>query len=156
MESWNRRVFQEHGIDADFVQDNHSRSLKNTLRGLHYQAPPHVQGKLVRVTRGEVFDVAVDIRRRSPTFGKWVGEYLSAENHAMLWIPGGFAHGFYVTSQVAEVQYKCTEYYAPTREYTIHWNDPTINITWPFINKEQPVLSNKDANGTTLSSILIK
>ncbi|MEX0387233.1 dTDP-4-dehydrorhamnose 3,5-epimerase [Spiribacter onubensis] len=153
MESWNRRVFHEHGIDADFVQDNHSRSVKGTLRGLHYQTLPHAQGKLVRVTLGEVFDVAVDIRRDSPTFGQWVGEYLSAENHAMLWIPQGFAHGFYVTSEVAEFQYKCTDYYAPECERSIRWDDPALRIEWPLLNGEHPQLSAKDADAPGLEAL---
>ncbi|MFB2350926.1 dTDP-4-dehydrorhamnose 3,5-epimerase, partial [Priestia megaterium] len=113
METWNERVFREAGIEATFVQDNHSRSVRNTLRGLHYQLPPHAQGKLVRVTRGEVFDVAVDLRKDSPTLGQWVGEHLSEDNKRMLWIPAGFAHGFLVTSDTADFQYKCTGFYAP-------------------------------------------
>jgi dTDP-4-dehydrorhamnose 3,5-epimerase len=153
MESWNHRTFQEYGIDTSFVQDNHSRSFKGTLRGLHYQTPPHAQGKLVRVTLGEVFDVAVDIRGGSPTFGQWVGEYLSADNHAMLWVPPGFAHGFYVTSEVAEFQYKCTEYSAPKYEHTIRWDDPTLSIHWPLLDDRPPRLSVKDASGATMSSI---
>mgnify|MGYP001443602565 FL=1 len=148
METWQRRKFAEAGIDVDFVQDNHSRSVKGTLRGLHYQLPPHAQGKLVRVTVGEVFDVAVDIRRGSPTFGRWVGEYLSAENKRMLWIPPGFAHGFYVTSDVAEFQYKCTDYYAPECERCIRWDDPQLAIAWPLAG--EPLVSAKDKRGVDL------
>ena len=154
MESWNREAFNDHGIDADFVQDNHSRSVMGTLRGLHYQTPPHTQAKLVRVTVGEVFDVAVDIRRNSATFGQWVGEYLSADNHSMLWIPKGFAHGFYVTSEVAEFQYKCTEKYAPECERIIRWDDPKLGIEWPLRDGEQPNLSAKDACAKGLESTL--
>ncbi len=150
MESWNRETFRAHGIDVDFVQDNHSRSAQGTLRGLHYQMSPHAQGKLVRVTLGEVFDVAVDIRPQSPTYGQWVGEYLSAENKSMLWIPPGFAHGFYVTSDVAEFHYKCTDYYAPQAERTIRWNDPAIGIMWPLIGGEPPRLSEKDGGAMSL------
>lgn len=150
METWQRRKFAAAGIDVDFVQDNHSRSVKGTLRGLHYQLPPHAQGKLVRVTVGEVFDVAVDIRRGSPTFGQWVGEYLSAENKRMLWIPPGFAHGFYVTSDVAEFQYKCTDYYAPECERCIRWDDPGLGIKWP--TKGDPLVSTKDEQAASFRS----
>ncbi|GHA88705.1 dTDP-4-dehydrorhamnose 3,5-epimerase [Modicisalibacter luteus] len=142
METWNERIFQEAGINARFVQDNHSRSIKNTLRGLHYQLSPHAQGKLVRVTMGEVFDVAVDIRKSSPTFGHWVGVYLSSDNKHQLWIPPGFAHGFLATSDVAEFQYKCTDFYAPDCEASIHWDDVELNIDWPV--KSQPLVSDKD------------
>lgn len=148
METWQRRKFSEAGIDYDFVQDNHSRSVKNTLRGLHYQIQ-QPQGKLVRISVGEVFDVAVDIRQNSPTFGQWVGEYLSAENKRMLWVPPGFAHGFYVTSEVAEFQYKCTDYYNPEFEKTIIWNDPNISINWPN-GCDNPTLSDKDKAGNQL------
>jgi dTDP-4-dehydrorhamnose 3,5-epimerase len=144
METWNERVFREAGIEATFVQDNHSRSVRNTLRGLHYQLPPHAQGKLVRVTRGEVFDVAVDIRRDSSTFGQWVGEYLSEDNKRMLWIPPGFAHGFLVTSDTADFQYKCTEFYAPRFERSIHWADKELNINWPLEPGDLPLISQKD------------
>lgn len=152
MESWHRRRFADAGLDVDFVQDNHSQSGKGTLRGLHYQLPQS-QGKLVRVTVGEVFDVSVDIRRSSPTFGSWVGEYLSADNKRMLWIPTGFAHGFYVTSEVAEVQYKCTDYYAPEYEYCIRWDDPEIKIAWPIAEKESLNVSEKDRNGGSLRTV---
>lgn len=147
IESWQRRKFAEVSIDYDFVQDNHSRSSKGTLRGLHYQIC-QPQGKLVRVTQGEVFDVAVDIRRSSPTFGRWVGESLSAENKRMLWVPPGFAHGFYVTAQTAEFQYKCTDYYAPEHERTIRWDDPTLSIAWPI--QVQPLISKKDLHAPIL------
>lgn len=145
METWNKKALAEQGFDFDFVQDNHSKSVKGTLRGLHYQMQ-HTQGKLVRVTQGKVFDVAVDLRKNSPTFGKWVGAVLSDENKQMLWIPPKFAHGFYVISDTAEFQYKCTDYYDPTSERSILWNDTTIGIKWPLENKE-PLLSPKDKNG---------
>ncbi|WP_305369653.1 dTDP-4-dehydrorhamnose 3,5-epimerase [Photobacterium leiognathi] len=146
METWNQKRFEElvTGKATQFVQDNHSKSKKGILRGLHYQTE-NTQGKLVRVVSGEVFDVAVDIRKGSPTFGKWVGVYLSAENKRQLWIPEGFAHGFYVTSDEAEFVYKCTDYYKPSAEHSILWNDPDIGIDWPILNK--PLLSNKDNNG---------
>ena len=144
METWNDRVFADHGIDANFLQDNHSRSFKGTLRGLHHQVAPYAQGKLVRVTIGEVFDVAVDIRPESITYGKWVGEYLSAENKAMLWIPPGFAHGFYVTSDVADFQYKCTKYYVSEAERSIRWDDPALEINWPIERGLKPTLSYRD------------
>jgi dTDP-4-dehydrorhamnose 3,5-epimerase len=142
METWQRRSFAEHGIDFDFVQDNHSMSGKGILRGLHYQIK-HPQGKLVRVISGEVFDVAVDIRKNSPWFGKWTGATLSADNKRMFWVPPGFAHGFYVVSDQAEFVYKCTDFYAPEHERSILWNDPDIGITWP-LDGNDPVLSDKD------------
>jgi dTDP-4-dehydrorhamnose 3,5-epimerase len=138
-ESFSRRAFAQAGIDHEFVQDNHSRSRRNVLRGLHYQVGPP-QGKLVRVVRGEVFDVAVDLRRSSPTFKKWVGFILSERGPGMAWIPPGFAHGFYAVSD-AEVLYKMTAYYAPEHERTLAWNDPEIGIQWPT---EAPLLSAKD------------
>ena len=144
-ESYQKKQFKEAGIEAEFVQDNHSKSQHRTLRGLHYQVK-HAQGKLVRVIAGEIFDVAVDIRRNSPTFGKWVGDYLSADNKKMLWVPVGFAHGFYVTSSHAEVLYKATDYYAPQWERTIAWNDPTIDVSWP-LQEGLPILSAKDEAG---------
>jgi dTDP-4-dehydrorhamnose 3,5-epimerase len=145
LESWSQRAFAEHGIHANFVQDNHSRSVQGVLRGLHYQIW-QPQGKLVRVTAGEVFDVAVDLRRSSPTFGQWVGMTLSAENARMLWVPPGFAHGFYVTSpEGAEFQYKCTDGYAPDYERSLLWNDPEIGIDWPLIDGAPPTLAAKDA-----------
>lgn len=146
-ESFNHAKFEAAiGRRAAFVQDNHSRSVKHVLRGLHYQIQ-QPQGKLVRVVAGAVFDVAVDIRRSSPTFGRWVGEVLSAENKRQLWIPEGCAHGFVVLSDVAECLYKITDYYAPQQERCIMWNDPTIGIQWPFDGA--PILSGKDRQGTT-------
>ena len=147
-ESYQKQKFIEVDISFDFVQDNHSKSQQGTLRGLHYQIQ-QAQGKLVRVVHGEIFDVAVDIRKSSPTYGKWAGEYLSAENKNMLWVPPGFAHGFYVTSAEAEVLYKATDYYAPEWERTIAWNDPNIHIEWP-IKDNEPILSAKDKMGKLL------
>ncbi len=142
-ESYNQKRFDEAvGRPVKFVQDNHSRSVRGVLRGLHYQLPPHAQGKLVRVTAGEVFDVAVDIRKNSPTFGQWVGETLSAENKRQLWIPPGFAHAFLVTSDVAEFQYKCTDFYSPDCEASIRWDDAELGIDWPVEGK--PLVSAKD------------
>jgi dTDP-4-dehydrorhamnose 3,5-epimerase len=149
LESYQKKKFQEAGIDIDFVQDNHSKSCRGTLRGLHYQIR-QPQGKLVRVVAGEIFDVVVDLRRPSPTFSQWTGDYLSADNKRMLWVPPGFAHGFYVTSQVAEVLYKASDYYAPEWERCILWNDPAIGIQWPT-QGELPVLSVKDAMGKLLA-----
>ena len=148
-ESFNAQRFAEQtGANANFVQDNHSKSAKGVLRGLHYQIQ-QPQGKLVRVVAGEVFDVAVDIRKHSPTFGQWVGVILSAENKRQLWIPEGFAHGFMVTSESAEFLYKTTDYYAPEYERGILWNDPAIGIQWPL--QGEPILSNKDKAGKLLS-----
>jgi dTDP-4-dehydrorhamnose 3,5-epimerase len=149
LESYQKQRFSEYGIDAEFVQDNHSKSAQGVLRGLHYQIQ-QPQGKLMRVIAGEIFDVAVDIRKNSPTFGNWVGDYLSAENRKMLWVPPGFAHGFYVTSASAEVIYKATDYYAPQWERSILWNDPALNIDWP-IHGEGPTLSSKDVVGELFS-----
>lgn len=147
-ESFNAKAFQEAtGLDVPFVQDNHSKSVKGVLRGLHYQIQ-QPQGKLVRVVAGEVFDVAVDIRKNSPTFGKWVGELLSGENKRQLWIPPGFAHGFVVLSETAEFLYKTTDYYAPQFERCIAWNDPDLAISWPVAG--EPLLSPKDAAGSKL------
>jgi dTDP-4-dehydrorhamnose 3,5-epimerase len=146
-ESWNQREFERAGIHARFVQDNHSRSGKGVLRGLHYQVR-QPQGKLIRVIAGEIFDVAVDIRRGSPCFGKWGGVRLSAQSHAMLWIPIGFAHGFYVLSDFAEVLYKATDFYSPEHERCLLWNDPELRIGWPV--EAAPVLSAKDAAGMRL------
>jgi len=151
VETWNRNRFKEIGINEDFVQDNHSKSPRGTLRGLHYQIS-QPQGKLVRVIAGEVFDIAVDIRKSSPTFKKWVGVTLSAENKKMLWIPPGFAHGFYVTSETAEFTYKCTDFYAPEYERSIRWDDHDINISWPITDNEQPLLSAKDMNASTFKN----
>ena len=149
-ESWNRRRFSELvGRDIEFVQDNHSISARGVLRGLHYQVR-QAQGKLVRVVAGEVFDVAVDIRRSSPTFGKWVGEVLSAQNRRMMWIPQGFAHGFLVLSDTAEFLYKTSDYYAPEHERTLLWNDPKVGVRWPL--NGEPVLKPKDAAGAALAS----
>ena len=148
LESYQKQHFFEASISFDFVQDNHSKSEQGVLRGLHYQIR-QPQGKLIRVIAGEIFDVAVDIRKHSPTFGQWVGDYLSDRNKRMLWVPPGFAHGFYVTSATAEVLYKATDYYAPQWERTILWNDPTIHIDWP-IQGNTPVLSSKDKLGKLL------
>jgi dTDP-4-dehydrorhamnose 3,5-epimerase len=143
-ESWNKRDFAEAGIDAEFVQDSHSRSVKGVLRGLHYQIR-QPQGKLIRVAAGEIFDVAVDIRRSSPTCGRHVAVRLSADTHKMLWLPPGFAHGFCVLSDHAEILYKQTAYYAPEHERSMLWNDPELSIDWPFAGT--PVLSEKDKVG---------
>jgi dTDP-4-dehydrorhamnose 3,5-epimerase len=144
-ESFNARDFREvTGLNVDFVQDNHSRSAKGVLRGLHYQIQ-HPQGKLVRVVQGSVFDVTVDLRKSSPTFGRWVGEILSAENHKQLWVPPGFAHGFVVLSESAEFLYKTTDYWYPEHERSLLWSDPTVNITWPI--DLVPQLAAKDAAG---------
>ena len=148
-ESYNQQVFEQAtGADVAFVQDNHSRSVRNVLRGMHYQLAPRAQGKLVRTVVGEVFDVAVDIRADSPTFGKWVGEILSADNKRQLWIPSGFAHGFLVLSDVAEFLYKTTDYYTPECEGSFLWNDPAVGIAWPLDG--DPVLSAKDAQSGLL------
>ncbi len=150
METYNRLVFKDLGITCDFVQDNFSRSGRGVLRGLHYQIH-HTQAKLVRVTAGEVFDVAVDVRRGSPTFGRWVGETLSAENRRMFFIPAGFAHGFYVLSDIAEFAYKCSDYYSPADERGIIWNDPDVAICWPG-QVTDPLLSARDARFGTLAA----
>ena len=146
-ESYRKQLFDEHGISLEFVQDNHSRSKKRALRGLHYQIR-QPQGKLVRVILGEIYDVAVDLRKSSPTFGQWMGIYLSAENKKQLYVPPGFAHGFYVVSEWAEVLYKTTDYYAPEWERTLLWNDAQISVDWPLLEGEPPLLSPKDAAGT--------
>ena len=151
-ESFNQRAFDEAtGLSLPFVQDNHSKSAKNVLRGLHYQLPPQAQGKLVRVVAGEVFDVAVDIRRDSPNFGQWTSAVLSAENRRQLWIPPGFAHGFLVLSDSAEFLYKTTDYYAPALERCIRWDDPALAIAWPL--SAPPVLSAKDQCGVAFDSL---
>ncbi|MEO1766213.1 dTDP-4-dehydrorhamnose 3,5-epimerase [Thiobacter aerophilum] len=148
-ESYNRRAFaQATGVDCEFVQDNHSRSVRNVLRGLHYQIR-QPQGKLVRVVAGEVFDVAVDLRRSSPHFGHWVGVHLSAQNKRMVWIPPGFAHGFLVLSEAAEFLYKTTDYYAPEHERCLRWDDASVGIVWPLAGK--PLLSAKDRQGVSLA-----
>jgi dTDP-4-dehydrorhamnose 3,5-epimerase len=146
METYQARIFAEAGISSNFVQDNHSRSSQFTLRGLHYQIF-HPQGKLVRVVAGEIFDAAVDLRRSSPTFGKSINIILSAQNKRQIWIPPGFAHGFYVTSGWAEVEYKVTDYYDPEAERTILWNDPSLGVPWPIASGELPILSSKDLAG---------
>ena len=150
LESYNRRAFREAtGIDVEFVQDNHSRSARNVLRGLHYQIR-QPQGKLVRVTVGEIWDVAVDLRASSATFGKWVGFTLDAKSARCLWVPPGFAHGFLVVSDAAEVQYKTTDYYAPEHERTLLWNDPALAIPWPL--RGEPVMADKDRRGGLLAA----
>ena len=149
METWVAPRFDQEGIRASFVQDNHSRSTRGVLRGLHYQSE-RAQGKLVRAIRGEVFDVAVDLRRSSPTFGHWVGMRLSEDNNLMMWIPPGFAHGFYVTSDTADLVYKCTDVYSPAHEHALLWNDPDVGIEWPLLDGESPTLSAKDRNGKRL------
>ena len=146
LETWNEQTFRAAGFDLNFVQDNHSRSARGILRGMHYQTV-HTQGKLVRVTAGEVFDVAVDLRRGSSTLGQWYGVTLSAENHNMLWVPPGFAHGFYVTSDYADFLYKCTDTYHAGSEISLAWDDPTVGIEWPVPAGEKPQLSAKDAQG---------
>ena len=143
LESWRQDRLASHGIVARFVQDNHSHSIQGTLRGLHYQLESP-QGKLVRVVSGEVFDVAVDLRRSSSTFGRWVSGTLSSDNHRQLWIPPGFAHGFYVLSESADLLYKCTEYYAPAHDRTLKWDDPELDIPWPLVSGRPPLLSAKD------------
>ena len=152
LESFNQKAFDAAvGRTVTFVQDNHSRSRKGVLRGLHFQQAPHAQGKLVRVIQGSVFDVAVDVRRGSPTFGRWVGLELSAENHKQLWIPAGLAHGFLVTSESADFLYKTTDYYEPASERALRWDDPAFGIAWPDIG-EAPTLSAKDAEAPLLAS----
>lgn len=149
-ESWNRRVMEEAGIHADFVQDNHSLSREvGTVRGLHFQSPPHAQGKLVRCGRGRLFDVAVDIRKGSPTYGQWVGEELSFENGKQLWIPAGFLHGFVTREPDTEICYKCTDYYSPECDGAVRWDSPEIGIDWGFDGT--PVLSEKDTKAPVLS-----
>lgn len=146
METFRASLMDELTGGKPFVQDNHSKSGQGILRGLHYQLK-QTQGKLVRVVQGCVFDVAVDMRKASPTFGQWVGVELSAENKRQLWIPEGFAHGFYVMSETAEFVYKCTDYYAPEHDCSLLWNDPEVGIEWPLVNGESPLLSEKDKNG---------
>ncbi len=150
MEAFNARRFAEEGLEQAFVQDNHSGSQQGVLRGLHYQIR-QPQAKLVRVVAGEVFDVAVDLRRSSETFGEWVGLKLSAANRRQLWIPAGFAHGFYTLSEWADVIYKVTDYYAPEHDRTLLWNDPDVGIEWPLLDGRPPILSEKDAEGVPLS-----
>lgn len=151
-ESFNQKAFEDAtGLKRAFVQDNHTRSRRGTLRGLHYQLPPMEQGKLVRVTQGDVFDVAVDIRKSSPTFGQWVGVHLSAENNRQIWIPEGFAHGFMTLSDTAEFLYKTTNYYSPQHEEIIAWNDSNLNIRWPQMDKI--ILSEKDEKAKSFFDI---
>ncbi|ASD68106.1 dTDP-4-dehydrorhamnose 3,5-epimerase [Pseudoalteromonas piscicida] len=151
METFREEWFKEHVANVTFVQDNHSKSAQGILRGLHYQTE-QTQGKLVRVTQGEVYDVAVDMRKSSPTFGQHVGVFLSAENKRQLWVPEGFAHGFYVTSESAEFVYKCTDYYAPQFEQSVLWNDPALEIQWPLANGQKPLLSPKDEAGLLITN----
>jgi dTDP-4-dehydrorhamnose 3,5-epimerase len=152
LETWQAKKFAAAGIDATFVQDNHSRSSRWTLRGLHFQSE-HAQGKLVRVTAGNVFDVVVDLRRSSSSFGKWWGVELSAENHRVLWVPPGLAHGILVTAESADFVYKCTELYSPAHERTLAWNDPALAIAWPLPSGITPILSAKDNHGAPFSAI---
>ena len=149
LETFRSDIFTRSGIPGPFVQDNHSGSQQGILRGLHYQIR-HVQGKLVHVVAGEIFDVAVDLRRSSPTFGRWVSVLLSAENKLQVWVPMGFAHGFYVLSDWAEVIYKTTDYYAPEWERALKWNDPTLGIKWPLLHGSEPVLSERDSHAKLL------
>lgn len=143
LESWNARTFAGLGLDIAFVQDNHSHSCRGALRGIHYQIG-RPQGKLVRAVRGRVYDVAVDLRRSSPTFGQWVGAELTGDNRRLLWVPPGFGHAFYVMSDTADFLYKVTDFYAPEQERTIRWDDPSIGIDWPLVEGEPPLLSAKD------------
>ena len=153
-ESFNQRAFDDAvGTHVDFVQDNHSKSSRNVLRGLHYQLPPKAQGKLVRVVQGEVFDVAVDLRKDSKTFGQWFGEVLSAENKKQMWVPPGFAHGFLTLSDTAEFLYKTTDFYSPEHERCIRWNDAELGVQWPLLG--DPVLSGKDLAGDAFSAAAV-
>jgi dTDP-4-dehydrorhamnose 3,5-epimerase len=151
LESWHQQRYHASGIRADFVQDNHSRSVQGTLRGLHYQLS-RPQGKLVRAVAGDVFDVAVDLRKSSPTFAHWAGEVLSASNYRQLWIPPGFAHGFYVLSGSADLLYKCTEYYSPGDDLALRWDDPLLAIEWPLLEGRAPLLSARDSGAPGLQS----
>jgi dTDP-4-dehydrorhamnose 3,5-epimerase len=153
METWNEAAFRETGLDLTFVQDNHSRSQKGVLRGLHFQNPGP-QGKLVRVTNGAVFDVAVDLRENSSTFGKWVGVELTADNKRMFWVPEGFAHGFLTLSDDTDFLYKCTAPYAPQSEHTLAWDDPAVGIEWP-VSGLSPIISDKDAKGLALADVAV-
>jgi dTDP-4-dehydrorhamnose 3,5-epimerase len=150
LETYHAAKYRDGGIAAPFVQDNHSRSIRGTLRGLHLQ-PGRPQGKLIRVVEGEIYDVAVDVRRRSPTFGRWVAVTLSAENFKQCYVPPGFAHGFCVLSQDAQVEYKCTDLYEPASEIGVAWNDPTLSIPWPIA---QPLLSDRDRRNPTLAELM--
>ena len=151
LESWNAATFRQHGLDLTFVQDNHSRSQKGVLRGVHFQNPG-AQGKLVRVTRGAVFDVAVDLRQSSPHFGQWVGVELSAENKRMFWVPEGFAHGFLTLTDDTDFLYKCTAPYSPQTEHTLAWDDPAVGVEWPYLGTA-PALSEKDKVGLSLADV---
>lgn len=155
METYNYNSFKEAGLDMIFVQDNHSKSKKGVLRGMHFQRK-HSQGKLVRVVKGEVFDVAVDLRKDSETYGKWYGVYLNEENRKMFYVPEGFAHGFLVTSEEAEFVYKCTDFYHPEFEGSLLWNDPEVGIEWPISNIEEVLLSEKDKAGLPLKELKIE
>jgi len=146
LETFRDDWFKENVADVTFIQDNHSRSSQGILRGMHYQLE-QTQGKLVRVTSGEVYDVAIDMRKNSPSYGRWFGVFLSGENKRQLWVPAGFAHGFYVTSKTAEFVYKCTDYYAPEHEISVKWDDPALAITWPIPDNTKPSLSAKDEDG---------
>ena len=150
LETWQRERFRAAGLPADFLQDNHSRSVRGTLRGLHFQVQAP-QGKLVRVARGEVFDVAVDLRRSSPTFGQWVGERLSDAEPRMLWIPPGFGHGFYVLSGIADLEYKCTTVWQAEHDRVLRWDDPALGIDWPLIGSSRPLMSDRDATAPDLA-----
>lgn len=150
LESWSRRAFTAAGIDVDFVQDNHSRSGRGVLRGLHFQAPPHAQAKLVRCTVGRVWDVVVDLRAGSPTYGRWDAFELDADAHRMVFVPAGFAHGFCVLGEAAEVQYKCSDFYAPQSSRGVRWDDPALGIPWPI---REPVLSEQDRQLPTLADL---
>jgi dTDP-4-dehydrorhamnose 3,5-epimerase len=150
MEYYHREAFAQNGLNEIFIQDNHSRSAKGTVRGLHYQLPPHQMGKLVKVVKGKIFDVGVDLRKSSPTFGKWYGEVLDDENKKMLYFPPGFAHGFLALSDAAEVIYKCTALYAPASDRGILWNDPAIGINWPLDQVAKALVSDKDGKNPQL------
>jgi dTDP-4-dehydrorhamnose 3,5-epimerase len=151
LESWQQKKFSDAGIDANFVQDNHSHSAQWTLRGMHYQIQ-QTQGKLVRVSRGAVYDVAIDVRRSSPRFGQWVGVELSDVNHQMLWVPPGFAHGFLALSETVDFLYKCTDLYAPQHERTIRWDDPEVGIEWPLPKGVEPLLAARDAQANGIKT----
>jgi dTDP-4-dehydrorhamnose 3,5-epimerase len=151
-ETWQRKTFADAGITASFVQDNHSHSIRHTLRGLHFQIE-HPQGKLVRVVRGEAYDVAVDIRRTSPRFGQWVGVCLSEGNHQMLWVPAGFAHGYLTLSDEVDLLYQCTDFYAPEHERAVRWDDPAIGVQWPLPAGTSPILSRKDSIAPMLRDV---
>jgi dTDP-4-dehydrorhamnose 3,5-epimerase len=153
-ECWHADRYAAAGIEGRFVQDNYSHSVRGTLRGLHYQLR-HPQGKLVQVLRGEIFDVAVDLRQSSPTFGRWTGEVLSDQNRRQLWVPPGFAHGFYVLSESADVIYKCTDFYVPEDEQVLRWDDPELAIAWPLADGVRPLLSARDAAATSLGEAAI-